>query len=131
MSSFRQIGEDEPSVLSFATEVLRRHGYSVLEATDGRQALSVSNHIAGPIQLMITDVVMPEMGGQQLARALGAARPEMKVRYVSGYTESTVVRQGVQGLEISFLQKPFSVDALLEKVRQILDAPSNPEGKNV
>jgi len=113
--------EDESTVRNLVRLVLARNGYRVLEAVNGKQALELSQHHRGEIPLMITDVVMPEIGGQQLAQELAALRPRMKVLYVSGYTENAMMRQGILDSEIAFLQKPFTMEALLQRVRQLLD----------
>jgi PAS domain S-box-containing protein len=115
--------EDEPAVRTFVRLVLAGNDYHVLEATNGKQALEVSQHHPGEIQLMVADVVMPEMGGQRLAAKLAALRPRMKVLYLSGYTENAIVRHGILNSKSTFLRKPFTVEALLQKVRQALDEP--------
>ena len=115
--------EDESTVRNFVRLVLARNGYRVLEAVNGKQALELSLHHRGEILLMIADVVMPEIGGLQLAQELAALRPQMRVLYVSGYTENAMMRQGILDSEIAFLQKPFTMEALLQKVRQLLDDP--------
>jgi len=115
--------EDEPAVRDFVRLVLARNGYQVLEAMNGKHALEVSQQHPGEIQLMVADVVMPEMGGQQLAANLAASRPRMKVLYLSGYTENAIVRHGFLDSRITFLQKPFTMETLLQKVRQTLDEP--------
>jgi len=94
----------------------------VLEAGDGEEALRVSREHKGSIHLMITDVVMPRMGGPKLAERLADERPDMKVLFVSGYAENTVLRHGKIDVTTRFLQKPFSLKTLAGKVREILEA---------
>ena len=112
--------EDEDAVRALAREVLRRHGYAVLEARHGVDALSVVERHADPIDLMITDVVMPHMSGRDLAERLSAARPAMKVLFMSGYTDHAVVHRDLTP-GTAFLQKPFTPDVFARKVRQVLD----------
>jgi len=113
--------EDEPAVRSFASRILREMGYSVIEAANGSEALSLATEKAGaPIHLLLTDVVMPQMGGEKLARRLKAIHPEMKVLYVSGYTVNAVVHQCEIDDGVAFLQKPFTIASLAEKVREVL-----------
>jgi two-component system cell cycle sensor histidine kinase/response regulator CckA len=113
--------EDELAVRELARDVLRAHGYTVLEARHGREALRISERHSGPIHLMLTDVVMPEMSGQELANRLAALRPTMPVVYMSGYTDAAVVHHGVLDPGTIFLQKPFTPDALARKIRQVLN----------
>jgi PAS domain S-box-containing protein len=115
--------EDEDTVRSLGREVLEGSGYHVLEAVDGVDALRVAESWDGPIHMLVTDVVMPRMGGGELAGKLVALRPGVRVLYVSGYTNDSVVRHGVRDRSSAFLQKPFSLDAFARKVREVLDAP--------
>jgi signal transduction histidine kinase/ligand-binding sensor domain-containing protein/CheY-like chemotaxis protein len=114
--------EDEDAVRRLATRVLSRAGYRVLAAAGGEQALDVAAGFEGTIDLLMTDVVMPGMSGRELAEVLLPARPAMRLLYASGYTEDAIVRHGVSSLETAFLEKPFTPNALLQKVRQVLDA---------
>jgi len=113
--------EDEISVRLASSQFLTRNGYSVLEAGNGEEALRLSRAHAGTIELMITDVVMPKMGGPALAEWLADERPNMKVLFVSGYAENTVLRHGRVDVASRFLQKPFSGKMLARKVREILE----------
>lgn len=114
--------EDEASVRQAARQFLLRSGYTVLEASDGEDALLVSRKHRGPIHLMVTDVVMPRMGGPKLAERLAEERPDMKVLFVSGYAENTVLQHGKIDVATRFLQKPFSLKALAKNVREVLEA---------
>jgi len=114
--------EDESAVRAFTRLALQAHGYTVLEAADGPAAITLCGRHAGPISLLVSDVVMPRMGGRELAERLTALRPALRVLFVSGHTDDVVVRQGVLQAEFAFLQKPFSLDALRRKVRAVLDA---------
>jgi PAS domain S-box-containing protein len=113
--------EDETAVRALGRQVLEGYGYTVLEAADGRVALAVATAHPGPIHLLISDVVMPHVGGRELAERLTATRPGCKLLLLSGYTDDAVVRHGVQAAEVAFLQKPFSPTALVRKVREVLD----------
>ena len=114
--------EDEASVRQASGQFLTRSGYTVLEAVDGEDALRASREYVGRIDLMITDVVMPRMGGPRLAERLAQERGEMKVLFVSGYAESTVLKHGKVGVTTRFLQKPFSLNDLARKVREVLQS---------
>jgi len=118
--------EDEAALRQSTREFLTRSGYTVVEASDGEDALRASREYCGPIHLVITDVVMPKVGGAKLADQLAAERPQTKVLFVSGYAENTVLRQGKIDVATRFLQKPFSLAALARKIRQILDATQVP-----
>ena len=118
--------EDEPAVRGLARDILHQQGYTVLEAADGDEALRVGREHGGPIHLLVTDVVMPQMGGRELADRLRAGRSETKVLYVSGYTDDAILHQGVSETGTAFLAKPFTAAALAHKVRQVLDAASAP-----
>ncbi|MDB5310155.1 MAG: Blue-light-activated protein [Gemmataceae bacterium] len=115
--------EDEPAVRALTRHVLRQAGYAVLEAADGDTALRVAAGHAGPIHLLVTDVVMPGFGGREVAEQLAGRHPGMRVLFVSGYTDDAVVRHGVLYDRVNFLQKPFTPIALAQKVREVLDAP--------
>ena len=114
--------EDEDVVRSLSRFVLEGKGYTVLEARNGEEALRVSQGHAGPIHLLVSDVVMPQLGGRPLAERLAHRHPGMKVLYLLGYTDDAVVRHGVQEDEVNFLQKPYSPTALAAKVREVLDS---------
>jgi hypothetical protein len=116
--------EDEEAVRELLKKVLARQGYTVLEARHGRDALLVSERHKGPIHLVLTDVVMPEMGGRELVTQLRASRPETRVLYISGYTNDEVVRRGIAESDGMFIQKPFSSDDLVRRVRELLDNPA-------
>jgi len=113
--------EDEDAVRALGRIVLRQAGYNVLDAGNGAEALQVCAAYRGPIHLLLSDVVMPEFGGRELAERLVEEYPEMKVLFMSGYTDDAVVRHGVLRDEVAFLQKPFTPAALARKVRDVLD----------
>jgi two-component system, cell cycle sensor histidine kinase and response regulator CckA len=115
------LAEDEEIVRNLVREVLKSHGYKVLEAANGGAALLLCERHQGPIHLMITDVIMPEMSGRELTDRLAGLRPEMKVLYMSGYTDNAIADHGVLEAGKNFIQKPFSPDALVGKVREVLD----------
>jgi PAS domain S-box-containing protein len=115
--------EDALRVRAVVREILEMNGYNVLEARHGAEALEINERHQGPIHLMVTDVVMPQMSGRELAQRLQPLRPDMKVLYMSGYTDDSIVRHGVLGAGIAFLSKPFTPDALALKVREVLDTP--------
>ena len=116
--------EDEDMVRDLTRRVLLRIGYTVLEACHARDAIQVCQQHEGLIHLMITDVVMPGgMSGRDLAERLAGSRPKMRVLYMSGYTDDTIVYHGVLDAGVAFLQKPFTPDSLARKVREVLDAP--------
>jgi PAS domain S-box-containing protein len=118
--------EDEDAVRRLARTALQRQGYAVLDARSPGEALELARERPGPIQIMVTDVVMPGMSGRQLAEKLAVLHPETRVLYISGYTENAIVHQGVLDAGVAFLNKPFSPDALLRKVREVLDAAAPP-----
>jgi PAS domain S-box-containing protein len=113
--------EDEEILRRLVREVLEKHGYQVLEASDGSSALQTCERFPSLIHLLITDIVMPDMGGGELANRLAQLRPEMKVLYMSGYSDDATAQHGILDSGISFLQKPFTPRELASKVREILD----------
>jgi PAS domain S-box-containing protein len=115
--------EDQEEVLELASEILQAEGYAVLVARQGDEALRLYEQHTGPIHLLVTDVVMPQMSGRELAERFARVRPKLKVLYMSGYTDDEVVNHGDFGSAAALLQKPFSPDALVKKVREMLDAP--------
>jgi two-component system, cell cycle sensor histidine kinase and response regulator CckA len=115
--------EDAKRVRQVVREILEMNGYEVLEARHGAEALQLSARHQGLIHLMVTDVVMPEMSGRELAQRLMPLRPDMRVLYMSGYTDDAIVRHGVLGSGIAFIAKPFTPDGLAAKVRDVLDSP--------
>jgi PAS domain S-box-containing protein len=114
------IVEDEAALLQVTRQSLEAVGYVILAAQSPAEAIRISENHLGPIHLMVTDVIMPGMNGAQLATHLSAPRPEMRVLYVSGYTDDTIVRHGVLDPGLAFLQKPFSPKALARKVGEVL-----------
>lgn len=112
--------EDEELLRSLVREVLTASGYVVLEAANGSAALRLAREHPGPISLLLTDVVMPQMSGQELSERLRAVHPDLKVLFMSGYTDDAVVRHGVQAAEVAFIQKPFSPHQLTRKVQEVI-----------
>ncbi len=119
--------EDEPGVRALVRDTLRMQGYTVLEARHGIEALLVSKQHTGPIHLLMTDVVMPQMSGREVADRLFVTRSDLRVLFMSGYTENAIVHHGVLHPGTAFLQKPFSPESLARKVREVLDAGKAPQ----
>ncbi len=114
--------EDAEMVRNLAKEVLETSGYSVLAAANGREGLLICEQSRQPIHLLLTDVVMPEMSGPDLVNRIEHLYPQMRVLYMSGYTEDTIVHHGVLQEGINFIEKPFTPDSLALKVREVLEA---------
>ena len=113
--------EDDEMVRQITREVLELQGYRVLEAVNGKDALDVCKNYESPIDLVMTDVIMPQMGGRELAEKLEPLLPDAKVLYMSGYTDDAIVHHGVLDESMYFLEKPFDPNALVKKVREVLD----------
>ena len=114
--------EDERMVREMAKEILEESGYQVLEAGQGQEALVIAERHDGPIHLMLSDVVMPQMSGRELAEQLAPLRSDMRVLYMSGYTDDAIVHHGVLDEGMNFIEKPFTPNALARKVREVLNA---------
>ncbi len=114
--------EDDQNVRSLARKILERYGYTVLDARDPEDALEICRRHAGSIHLTVTDVVMPKMSGPELAEALHAIRPDLKILYMSGYAGAAIIKNGVLKPGTAFLQKPITPDTLARKVREVLDS---------
>jgi CheY-like chemotaxis protein len=113
--------EDEGVVRCLARDILLQAGYTVLEAAGGHEALRLIQENPGPVDLVVTDVVMPHMSGRELVQQLIQARPGIRVLLMSGYTDDAVVRHGILSAETEFLQKPFTASGFAQKVRDVLD----------
>ncbi len=118
--------EDEDAVRTLAKLVLQSHGYNVLEARDGREAIGIAQQHGDRVHMLVTDLVMPRMSGRQLADVLTRLRPNLRILFMSGYTDEAIVRQGALDPGVAFLQKPFSPIALARKVREVLDSQPSP-----
>jgi PAS domain S-box-containing protein len=115
--------EDEENLRRLARQSLENQGYNVIDAPDGGAAIKISQAHPGPIHLLLTDVIMPGMNGRELANKLSPTRPEMRILYMSGYTENHIGHNGTLDEGITLLQKPFTLSALRSKVREMLDTP--------
>jgi two-component system, cell cycle sensor histidine kinase and response regulator CckA len=115
--------EDEDEVRAAVCESLQIRGYTVLKARHGKEAMTICRRHGGPIHLLLTDVIMPQMTGPELAQRVSALRPEMKVLYVSGYTSDALAQRNLMAEGTAFLQKPFTPDTLARQVRAVLDTP--------
>ena len=119
--------EDEANLRQLGRVYLENQGYTVFEAADGAEAIQVSSAHPGPIHLLLTDVIMPGMNGQELAHRIVSLRPRTKVLFMSGYTENAIGHNGTLDAGIVLLQKPFTFPALKAKVREVLDTPISTE----
>ena len=115
------IAEDDPKVRGFTKEALESFGYKVIEASNGIEALNSLKKNSKEINLLISDVIMPEMGGQELVEEVKQNYPDLKVILVSGYTDSQIIREGAREHSVNFIYKPFSIQTLMKKVREVLD----------
>jgi CheY-like chemotaxis protein len=118
--------ENEPAIRNLLQMALRKSGYTVLAAESGREALEIVQGHTGRIDLLITDVVMPDMNGPELARRLAAIRPATPTLFMSGYMDDALGEHGVLPSHANFIQKPFSPRAIAQRVRDILDGTSPP-----
>jgi PAS domain S-box-containing protein len=122
------LAEDEPSVRRMVCRALRSGGYRVLEAINGAEALQIAQRESAAIHLVVSDLVMPVMGGRELGERLAQVRPGIRMLYISGYTDDDVIRRGLLDPGSPFLQKPFEAPALARKVREVLDASAQFHG---
>jgi DNA-binding response OmpR family regulator len=123
--------EDAESLRELLREALETNGYTVLVARDGAEAMQIAAAHAGPIHIVVTDVIMPGMSGPKIVDLLAPRRPEMKVLFVSGYSDESLTRHGLVGPGRAFLSKPFGPEVLLRRVRESLDAVESPPGPPV
>jgi DNA-binding NtrC family response regulator len=113
--------EDEEGVRGLTRQLLQRHGHTVLEAEHGQDALLLCERYSGPIHLLLTDVVLAQMSGRELVGRLAPMRPTMRVLYMSGYSDEAIVQHGVLAPGTAFLQKPFTTESLMRRIREVLD----------
>ena len=112
--------EDDVSVRRLSCSILQKHGYTVLEAEDVYNAVELSKNYTAPIHLMLVDVIMPDMKGPEVFAKVAAFHPEIKVIYMSGYTDNVIAHHGILEKGIQFIQKPFTVQDLTSKIREII-----------
>ncbi len=122
--------EDEAPLRAIASRALTSRGHTVLQAADGESALRLLQEHRDPIHLLLTDVVLPRMGGRELAERVRAMRPELRVLFVSGYTDDVILQHRLLEHDIMLLQKPFTIAGLAQKVREALDAPVPANGRH-
>jgi CheY-like chemotaxis protein len=115
------IVEDEEEVRKLVSKMLEKQGYAILETSSGQEALLACGRCEGRIHLMLVDVIMPGMSGSELAKALKPLYPEIKILYMSGYTDDAIARHGVLEKGVNYIQKPFTLEGLARKVREVLD----------
>jgi two-component system, cell cycle sensor histidine kinase and response regulator CckA len=115
------IVENESAIRHLLQVALRRNGYTVLAAESGREALQLVRNHAGPLHLLITDVMMPDMDGPELVRQLATIRPDTRTLFMSGYMDDTLGERGILSTNANFIQKPFSPGTIAQRVREILD----------
>jgi PAS domain S-box-containing protein len=123
------LAEDQDGLRRLGTRILEQNGYRVLAAESGAAAFALSEAFEGKIDLLLTDVVMPGMNGNELYRRIAASRPGTRVLFMSGYTQDAIAHRGVLEEQTAFIQKPFMIDALLRKVREVIDAPPPTDDK--
>ncbi|HAA04913.1 MAG TPA: hybrid sensor histidine kinase/response regulator [Syntrophobacteraceae bacterium] len=116
------LAEDSDLVRDLAVQILKREGYTVLSGASGHECLTLLDNHRGRLDLLVTDVIMPDLNGKVLFQQVAARRPGVRVLYISGYTEDVIVHHGVLEEGISFIQKPFTVQGLATKVREVLDS---------
>jgi two-component system cell cycle sensor histidine kinase/response regulator CckA len=116
------LAEDDAQVRGLVRDILVAKGYQVLEGQDAADTIAISKKYAGKVDLLLTDVIMPKMNGKELAEKLTSLRPGMRVLYMSGYTENIIVQSSELDIGLSLLQKPFTPDGLLRKVREVISA---------
>lgn len=112
--------EDEDGIRALVRKILKRQGYEVLEASNGKDALALAASYPNPIQLLLTDVMMPGMTGVELSRQLSESRPDTRILYVSGYTDDATMQMLPE--DMAFLQKPFTLGSLVNKVKEVLES---------
>jgi two-component system cell cycle sensor histidine kinase/response regulator CckA len=118
--------DDEPQVVTLVRAMLSRDGYKVFGAGDAEEAFQIAQDAANPIDLLLTDIVMPELNGRELADRLKAIRPDLKVLYMSGFMKEAILKYyGISITGIPFLQKPFTRETLCRKMREVLDTPAS------
>jgi CheY-like chemotaxis protein len=113
--------EDEEMVRELVSEVLSQSGYTVIEAEDGEEALERFAEQEGHVDLLVTDVLMPRMGGKELAERAKAANPDLKVLFMTGFSDEAAKQQGLWVDEFAYIQKPFTVNSISEKVREVME----------
>ena len=118
--------EDDASLRRMAAEALQLFGFRVLQAPSGEDALTVLEQANGGVDLLLTDIVMPHMSGRELARQLAGRRPNLKIIFMSGYAEQAAVRNGLLDPNQAFISKPFTPEALVRKLRSVLDGADAP-----
>jgi two-component system cell cycle sensor histidine kinase/response regulator CckA len=115
--------EDEDSVRTVTRRILERDGFRVLEARSGSEGMAAAKSSTSPIDLLITDVLLPDIGGGEVAREIVKVQPQIRVLYLSGYSDETLIDQGIAAVPGNFIQKPFSSDVLRKCIRSLLEAP--------